>query len=153
MDAKVTWQQDLSFVGETDKGHQIHLDGGPGSGVMSPVEMVAVSLAGCSAMDVISILDKKQQKVSHFEINVNGTRSSEYPKVFTQAVMTYRVTGRHLEREAVLRAIELSLTKYCPVYAMLSKAFPIEIRYEILEGDGSRHSLVEAGEYRPDQAA
>ncbi len=143
MEAKVSWQKELSFVGVADSGFEIKLDShsGPETGA-GPVEMVAISLAGCTAMDVISILNKKQEDVTSFDVKVHADRTSEYPKVITKAVLEYVVVGHKLDEAALIRAIELSMTKYCPVHAMLSKAFPIDIRYSIYEETGGENRLV-----------
>jgi putative redox protein len=85
-------------------------------------------------MDVISILEKKKEQVSSFEVTVHAPRAAEHPKVFTQAEIVFHLTGKSIDPAAVERAIELSSTKYCPAHAMLEKAFPITTRYEISEG-------------------
>jgi len=125
--------------------------GGDNDGVR-PMEMLAIGLAGCTAMDVISILTKKRQDVTQFEVQVHAERAAEHPKVFTGAVIEYFVVGRGVEEEAVVRAIELSAVRYCPAQAMFSKVFPIELKYHIFEdlGDGQR-SLVKSGVYAPVQ--
>jgi putative redox protein len=152
MDAKTTWQQGLSFVGTASTGFQVPLGADPEAGGANdgfrPLELMAVSLAGCTAMDVISILRKKQQEVTAFEVRVHADQAGDLPHVFTQAVVTYQVTGSGIEEKALLRAIELSATKYCPAQAMLARVFPIELRYEIHEtvGDGTR--LVKQGQYQ-----
>ena len=93
MEVKVTWQKRMSFVGAGKLGLTIPLDtsieqGGDSSG-FSPMELLLMGLAGCTAMDVISILEKKRQKVSRFEVRVNGQRASEHPKVFTNIIVEY----------------------------------------------------------------
>jgi len=102
--------------------------------------MVALGLAGCTAMDVISILQKKRQQVTQFEVRVNAPRSAEHPKVFTNALITYIVTGKNVDESALLRSIELAATKYCPAQFMLAQVFPMELHYEIYEDvdDGIR---------------
>jgi putative redox protein len=100
------------------------------------MELIALGLGGCTAMDVLSILRKKRQQVTQFEVQVDAPRSSDYPRVFTSAVITYIVTGKNIEEAAVLRAIELSATKYCPAQFMLVQAFPMELHYEIYEEEG-----------------
>jgi putative redox protein len=148
MDAKVTWQEQQAFLGVAESGHPVQMDSIASRNAATPVEMIALSLAGCSAMDVISILEKKRQTVTGFEARFHGDRTSDHPKVFTKAVVTYRVTGCGVDEEALLSAIELSLTKYCSVYAMLDKAFPIESRYEIYEDQGNGKAiLVKEGKY------
>lgn len=144
MDVKVNWKNRLSFVGTAESGFSVNLGtdagvGGDDDG-LRPMELMALSLAGCTAMDVISILQKKRVDVTDFEVKVHADRAGEHPKVFTNAVVEYLITGHNVDEAAVVRAIELSATKYCPAQAMLTKAFPIELRYEIFEGekDGER---------------
>ena len=154
MYANVTWHQGMSFSGTADSGFKVPLDTGAeaagSDGGFRPLELMAVSLAGCTAMDVISILAKKQQAVTAFEVKVRADRADQHPKVFTHAVITYVVTGHAVDESAVIRAIELSTTKYCPAQAMLGKAFPIELAYEIYEDtSGGRMVLVKQGEYKP----
>lgn len=109
------------------------------------MEMIALGLAGCTAMDVLSILQKKRQNVTGFEVKVDAPRSAGYPKVFTSAVINYIVTGKDVNETALLRAIELSFTKYCPVQKMLEGAFPMDLRYEIYEdaGNGDRRLVLQ----------
>ncbi len=136
MDAKVTWKGQMKFEGLTDSGYQIPLDTGPESGgegsAPRPMELVAVSLAGCTGMDVISILRKKRQEVTDFEVRVKGERASQHPTVFTHVVLEYVVTGKNIDPAAVERAIQLSAEKYCPVQAML-QGVEFEHRMTILE--------------------
>ena len=99
------------------------------------MEMILLGLAGCTAMDVISILQKKRQDVTAFEIRVHADRAEEHPRVFTHIVLEYVVTGRHVEIDAVKRSIDLSLEKYCSVHAMLSKSVPIEHTFKVVESD------------------
>ncbi len=157
MNASVTWHKGLSFTGKADSGFEVPLGaeaevGGAKDG-FEPLELMAVSLAGCTAMDVISILTKKKQKVTDFEVKVKTERASEFPKVFTHAVITYLVTGQGVEEAAVERSMELSATKYCPAQAMLGKVFPIDLVYEIYEdeGDGKKR-LTRKGEYKLPEA-
>lgn len=156
MEAKVTWHGRLTFTGSADSGFEVPLGSDPAVGGdndgLRPMEMLAIGLAGCTAMDVISILLKKRQEVTQFEVQVHAERATEHPKVFTNAVVEYLVTGRNVEEEAVARAIELSAVRYCPAHAMFSKLFPIELKYHIFEeqGDGQR-ALVKSGVYTPVQ--
>ena len=153
MKATVQWKENMTFVGLPDSGFPVQMDadtslGGTNQGVR-PMEMIALGLAACTGMDVISILRKKRQQVTQFEVRVNAPRSPEYPKVFTSARITYIVAGKKIEKTALLRSIELSMTKYCPVQVMLSQAFPMELHYEIYEDepDGTRR-LVSQGIWR-----
>ncbi len=149
MDVKVDWKNHMLFEGMADSGFTQKLDarqslGGENSAAR-PMEYIALGLVGCTAMDVISILQKKQQQVTDFQVKMHADRASEYPRVFTYAVIEYIVTGKDVKEAAVLRAIELSVEKYCPVYAMLSKAFPMELHYKIFD---ERHELINEGFYQ-----
>jgi putative redox protein len=137
MDAKVTWHDGLRLTGIADSGHEITLDsdasvGGADLGAR-PLELMLLSLAGCTAMDVISILRKKRQEVTAFEVKTHAERADTHPKVFTAVSVTYLITGHNIDPKAVERAIELSETSYCPAQAMLAKAVPISHTYEIIE--------------------
>lgn len=154
MDAKVLWHQGLSFTGRANTGFDVPLGADPEVGGANdgfrPLELMAVSLAGCTAMDVVSVLKKKQQSVTAFEVNVHADQAVEFPKIFTHAVITYLVTGHNVDEAAVVRSIELSATKYCPAQAMLSKVVPMDLRYEIFEDEGGgRTKLVKQGIYQP----
>jgi putative redox protein len=152
MDAKVIWQQGMHFSGTSGSGFEVPLgaeveSGGAEDG-FRPLELMAVSLAGCTAMDVISILKKKQQQVTAFEVKVKADQAPDFPKVFTHSLITYLVTGHNVDEQAVRRSIELSATKYCPAQAMLNKVVPMELHYEIYEGESAEsRALVKSGLY------
>jgi putative redox protein len=154
MEARAIWRQRLSFTGAADSGFSIVVGtdeaaGGDNDGVR-PMELIAIGLASCTSMDVVSVMVKKRQVITAFEAQFHGGRAAVYPKVFTDGVIEYFVTGRGVDETALVRSIELSVTRYCPVYAMLSKVFPIELRYHIYEdqGDGAP-TLVKSGVYVP----
>jgi putative redox protein len=145
MKANVTWQKDLQFVAVADSGFVVKMDSHSTAETgTSPVEMVAMALAGCTAMDVVSILLKKKMEVSGFEVNVNADRAQDHPKKFIKAVLEYIVRGHDIDEDAVRRAIELSMTKYCSVHAMLKDSFPLDLHYLIYEGE----KLVKEGTYQ-----
>jgi len=158
MEAKVLWNGKLAFQGSAESGFNLPLDGEAGSGGegngFRPMELIAVGLAGCTAMDVISILAKKRQDITSFEVQVHADRAETHPKVFTHAVIEYFVTGHAVDEAAVARSIELSATAYCPAQAMLGKVMPIEMIYHIYEdqGDGKR-TLLRSGAYPPSEQA
>ena len=154
MKVSVAWKENMTFAGTPDSGFPVQMDadpyfGGTNQG-LRPMEMIALGLAGCTGMDVLSILRKKRQQVTHFEVQVDAPRATEPPHVFTRAQITYIVAGKNVEERALLRSIELSMTKYCPVQVMLSQAFPMELHYEIHEeeSDGARR-LVSRGIWQP----
>jgi putative redox protein len=137
MDVKVTWKHNLTFIGSAGTGFEVPLGADPDVGGANdgfrPLELMAVSLAGCTAMDVVSILQKKQQKVTAFEVKVHADRAEEHPRIFTHVKIEYVVTGHAVDPAAVERAMELSRTKYCPAQAMLGKVVPMELSYRIIE--------------------
>ena len=95
------------------------------------MEMVLMALAGCTAIDVLSTLQKKRQDANDLEVLVQADRSDDYPRVFTAASVEYVVTGEGVRTAAVAHAVELSKTKYCSVHAMLTLAMPIEFSYRV----------------------
>jgi len=137
--ATVTWKGDLEFEALGASGHTLTLDAAPSVGGhdagFRPMELLAVGLAGCTAMDVISILQKKRQEVTRFEVKVSGKRAPEHPKRYTELHIEYLVKGHAIRPEAVERAIELSQTKYCSAYATLQPALPITTSYRIEESE------------------
>jgi putative redox protein len=143
----------MSFTGTADTGFTVPLGSSPSVGGADdgfrPLELLAVSLAGCTAMDVLSIIRKKQQDVTAFEVQVHADQRDDHPHVFTKAVITYLVSGHNVDEAAVNRAIELSATKYCPVQAMLANAVPMELVYEIYEEKDGAKELVKKGEWEP----
>ena len=151
MDVLLNWKGGMSFEGAGDSGFVQKLDAeeavGGGNSAARPMEFIALGLAGCTAMDVISILRKKKQPVTDFKIMLHVDRAEEHPKVFSRAVIEYLVTGENVDEAALLRAIELSVEKYCPAQAMLSKAFPMKLIYKILSEDGI--IVLKEGEYIP----
>jgi putative redox protein len=111
------------------------------------MELMALSMAGCTAMDVISILRKKRQDVTDFEVRVSAPRADEHPRVFTRAMIEYLVTGHDVDEKAVVRAIELTAKNYCPAQAMLGQVMPIDLRYQIFEAEAEQSKLVVEGTY------
>lgn len=152
MDAKVVWQGNMAFTGSADTGFEIPLDAaeavGGENGGSRPMELIAIGLAGCTAMDVISILKKKRQEITGFDVQVNAERAESHPKVFTKAVIEYNVSGHNVDETAVVRAIELSASSYCPAQAMFADVFPMELRYQIFEDLGNdQKELAVSGVY------
>jgi len=156
LDAKVTWNGKIAFTGSSESGFKLPLDAAAPIGEENgfrPMELIALGLAGCTAMDVISILTKKRQDISTFEVQVHAERAEQHPKVFTSSRIDYLISGRNIDEAAVLRAIELSATAYCPAQAMLSKAMPIALHYQIFEDHGNgQRSLVKSGGFATLQA-
>jgi putative redox protein len=126
----------LRFVGRTGSGHRVVLDDAAGGSGPRPAELVPLALAGCTAMDVISILRKKRQVVDRYEVRASGTQRDEPPALFTRIDVVHEVSGPDLDIEAVRRAIELSATRYCAVGATLASGVT-EIHHRYVVGDGS----------------
>lgn len=102
-------------------------DGGP-----QPLELLLIALGSCTGMDVISILRKKRQKVTHYSVNVYANQALEHPRTYTEILVEHVVRGENVDPAAVARAIELSITKYCPVHALLSRATRVEHTYRVV---------------------
>ncbi len=136
MDATVVWKKGLSFTGTgltTRFSLPLGADpkvGGENDG-FRPTELVLVALAGCTAMDVISILAKKRVEVTAFEVKTHGERAETEPREFTSFTVEYIVKGKNVDPAAVQRAVELSETKYCSVMATLRHAGPVERKITI----------------------
>ena len=156
MEANVTWHQGLTFTGTANTGFKVPLGGsskiGGDDDGFRPMELIATGLAGCTAMDTISILHKKRQDVTDLKVTVHAERAKEHPRVFTHIKIDYQITGHGVYEDAVLRAIELSARRYCPAQGMLSQVVPIVLHYQIFEtGENGDHELIASGEYFPDQ--
>lgn len=139
MNAQVDWKGRMSFTGSADSGFEVPLGsypevGGDNDG-FRPMELMAVSLAGCTAMDVISILKKKRQDITDFQVIVETERADQHPKVFTSAVIKYHCAGNDIAENAVIRAVELSAEAYCPAQAMMGKIMPLTLEYYIYKGE------------------
>ena len=140
MDCTVSWlgNAGMAFSAETGSGHLINMDGAPEAGGRNlaprPMELLLAGAGGCSAFDVVLILQKARQAVSGCEVKINADRASEDPKVFTKIDLHFTVTGKDLEQAKVDRAVKLSHDKYCSATAMLSKTaeltYSIEVRSE-----------------------
>jgi len=137
VEAKVTLVDNMQFEGSSSSGHMLTMDADDDSGGHNkgfrPMELLLVGFGGCSGMDVISILRKKRQNVTGLEMNVKGKKADSYPHVYTDVHIEYVVKGKGVEKEAVERAINLSLEKYCSVGATLAKAGKITHSYRIIE--------------------
>jgi putative redox protein len=129
---------DMRFEAQVGSGHTIVMDNGEGDTGSRPAELVGVALAGCTGMDVISILRKKRQEVTAYEIRAEGVQVEQHPHNFTRFDVTHVVSGNDIDEEAVRRAIFLSATKYCSVGSTLaSGALEIHQCYVIQAADGA----------------
>ena len=130
------------FVAESGTGHALVIDDANGHTGPKPIELALLALGGCTGFDVISILRKKRQTVTGYEIEVRAEQNPEPPAYFTRVEIKHRLRGR-IDPEAVQRAIHLSETKYCAVGAMISKTAQIETTFEILP-DATSETIPEA---------
>jgi putative redox protein len=132
----------MAFRAVTDTGHQLVMDaalevGGTDTGPR-PIELLLVGLGGCTGMDVISMLRKMRQAVTHYEIQVSGERAADHPKIYTTIRVEHVVRGRNVDLESVKRAVELSATRYCSAAAMLGRAARIDETYRVIDEETGR---------------
>jgi putative redox protein len=135
--AKVTWVEDARFVGQASSGHGIIIDGSKEKLGPAPMELVLIGLVGCTAYDVMAILQKKRQKVTGLEVSAQAERAAEPPMVYTQIHVDYVVRGVGVKTKAVADAIRLSEETYCSAAAMLNKTATITTSYRIVEQESS----------------
>jgi putative redox protein len=137
MKARVKWVQDATFIGESASGHAVVMDGPPESGGRNlgprPMEMLLLGMGGCTAFDVVYILQRARQPVLDCVVDIEAERAAEAPKVFTKIHVHFVVTGRGLPETQVERAVKLSAEKYCSASIMLGKAAEITHDFEIVE--------------------
>ena len=135
MKVSVKWIDGVSFVGESESGHAVVLDGAPENGGrnigMRPMEMLLIGMGACTSFDVVTILKKARQPIVDCVAEISATRADEVPKVFTKIHVHFVVTGDHLNETQVERAVKLSAEKYCSASIMLSKSVEITHGYEI----------------------
>lgn len=136
MDVRVKWVEDRTFVGEAQTGHKIVFgtpsDNGPKPGP-SPMELVLIGTGGCSAYDVVHILEKGREPVESVEVNLDADRAETDPKVFTRIHMQFTVKGKGLNPAKVERAIALSVEKYCSASAMMAKTATLTHGFEVID--------------------
>ena len=137
MKTRVKWIEDVCFMGETDSGHAVVMDGAPDIGGRNlgprPMEMLLLGAGGCTSVDVVMILKKSRQDVTACEVVLEADRAEDHPKVFTKINMHFIVRGRNLKPETVERAIQLSAEKYCSATIMLAKTAAVSHDFEIVE--------------------
>ncbi|RUO24088.1 OsmC family protein [Aliidiomarina minuta] len=131
MQGKVRWCGDLTFLGTSDSGHQVVMDGNSGGKAPSPMEMVLLSTASCSSVDVVNILEKARQAVNGCEVEIKAQRADSVPAVFTAIHLHFIVSGANVGESHVERAVKLSAEKYCSVSIMLGHSVEISHSYEV----------------------
>ena len=134
--AIVRFAGDELFIGTTPSGHSVTFDTNSERSIApSPVEILLVALGSCTAVDVISILTKKRQRVTNYVVEVTGERRDEYPRKYTSMKLTHILTGTDLSPKAVAQAIELSETKYCSVAATFRPTVEIQSTFKIIKAE------------------
>ncbi len=140
MHATVKWLGEASFEGTADSGHTVLMDGPPDAGGQNlgtrPMEMLLLGLGGCTAFDVVYILQRGRHPVSDCRVEVQAKRAETPPRVFTEIHLVYHVSGDGLSDAAVERAVRLSAEKYCSASIMLGKAAALTHEY-VLENHGT----------------
>ena len=137
MECKIRWHDGMSFVAETGSGHMVAMDGAPEAGGRNlaprPMELLLAGAGGCTAFDVVLILQRGRQNVTGCEVTLRADRAEADPKVFTRIHFHFTVRGHQLKPESVDRAVKLSADKYCSASIMLGKTAEITHDWEIVE--------------------
>ncbi|MCB5186482.1 OsmC family protein [Methylobacillus caricis] len=137
MKARVKWIENVCFMGESETGHAVVLDGAPEAGGrnlgMRPMEMLLIGMGACTSFDVVTILKKSRQPIRDCVAEIQAERADEIPKVFTKIHVHFVVTGKGLNPAQVERAVKLSAEKYCSASIMLGKAAEVTHDFEIRE--------------------
>ena len=137
MKARIKWIENAAFVGESESGHALVMDGAPEGGGRNlgprPMEAVLIGTGGCTAYDVVSILRKGRAHVTDCVVEIDAERAPEDPKVFTRIHFHFIVTGTGLKAQQVERAVHLSAEKYCSASIMLGRTSAISHDFEIRE--------------------
>ncbi len=138
MKARISWHEHRTFVGESGSGHTVIMDGKPEHGgrnlAARPLEMMLIGMGGCSAFDVVNMLEKARQPLARLELNIEAERAEDIPQVFTKIHILFRAYGQGLSEAQVQRAVDLSLTKYCSATKMLGHTAAITHNLEIVDG-------------------
>lgn len=136
MKSRIKWQGSVSFLGESESGHSVLMDGAPEAGGKNlgprPMEMLLMGLGGCTTFDVVMILKKGRQDINDCVVEIDAARAIVDPKVFTHIHLHFILTGKNLNRSQVERAINLSAEKYCSASIMLKNTVEITHDFEIV---------------------
>ena len=135
MKTTVVWKEKIAFLGKSESGHTVRMDsavekGGDNSGP-SPMELMLISLGGCTGMDVVAFLKKRRVEPAGLEIEIEAERAKEHPQVYTKATILYKIKGEGIKESDVKWAVELSQNKYCSVTAMFARTAKIDFRWKI----------------------
>lgn len=137
MELRVKWVDGMMFVGESESGHAVVIDGPPEIGGKNmgvrPMEMLLLGMGGCTSIDVLQILQKGRQNITDCVAEISAERVETVPKVFSKIHVHFVITGKDLKEAVVARAVKLSAEKYCSASLMLEKAVDITHDFEIIE--------------------
>jgi len=132
--AKLEWKEKMQFVGQAGDSPSVFIDTNDGKTGPTPMEMVLMGVAGCTAIDVIHIMKRRRAEVTGFQVNITGERAEDHPKRYTRILIEYVLDGKGLTSKDVERAIKLSTTKYCSATASMNAQ--VETSYRIADKDG-----------------
>ena len=142
MKARIKWIENVAFLGETENGHKLVMDGSPGAGGQNrgprPMEMVLIGTGACSAYDVVQILKKGREPITDCVVEMVAERAPTDPKVFTSIHFHFIITGSDLNPAKVERAVKLSAEVYCSASAMLAKTAQITHDFEIRQSPANQ---------------
>ena len=137
MNVRVKWVDSDRFLGESGSGHAVLMEGAPDEGEIAigirPMEMLLLGMGGCTAYDVVSILEKARQRITDCVVEIEAERAGTIPRVFARIHAHYVVTGHGLKESAVARAIDLSANKYCSATVIMAKTAEVTHDFEIVE--------------------
>ena len=136
MQANVKWVEGNTYIGRSNSNHNVVFDAGSDGAAPSPMEMVLMSVGGCSSVDVVSILKKTKQEFSSVDVQLTAERAETAPRVFTKINLHFVVTGKNVSEKHLERAVSLSAEKYCSVALMLDKTVEITHSHEVVEEQG-----------------
>ncbi|EWS98371.1 OsmC family protein [Pseudoalteromonas sp. SCSIO 43095] len=133
MQANVKWVEGNTYIGRSNSNHNVVFDAGSDGAAPSPMEMVLMSVGGCSSVDVVSILKKTKQEFSSVDVQLTAERAETAPRVFTKINLHFVVTGNNVSEKHLERAVSLSAEKYCSVALMLDKTVEITHSHEVVQ--------------------
>ncbi len=134
--ATVSWAGDSNFIGRSGSGHAVVFDSNKDNSVApTPMEMLLMSAGACSSVDVVSILQKAKQQVTHCRVVLSGERVDSVPRVFDKIHLHFEVTGFNVSEKHVERAVNLSAEKYCSVSIMLQKAMTVTHSFAVIPSE------------------
>ncbi|MGD2187156.1 MAG: OsmC family protein [Desulfobacterales bacterium] len=129
--AQLKWIDGMQFIARAGDGPAVVIDNPESKGGASPMQLVLIGIAGCTAVDVISIMQKKRTNINDFQVNITGERAEEHPRRYTNIRIEYVLIGKGIKPNAVEQAIQLSETKYCSAMASLNAR--VESKYRIID--------------------